>query len=252
MTDVELVTRNINAFICNNVYSSDMTDKIIQFCQEYYDKPAHSLTEIKMQKNKKLKGDVFEIFCKKYFQHAFKIKFKNVWLLSEVPEEVLGNLKLDNHDLGIDIIAEDMNNKFYAIQAKYRKKQYKLKHGIPWKQLATFYGLVNKTGPWEKHIVITNADYVRHIGKKTFKDISVCYGTLKKIKQEEWIKMGEMQGSSINPEIIEEKEPEPEKPKRKKGNKLCEGRKNRLTMDQIREKRLEYFSKENFASSNGL
>ena len=173
--------------------SINIFDKFIEHCQNYYEGPAHSLAEIRLKHNTKIKGDIFEHFALKYFQHAYNhkntIKFTNLWLLKDVPEEILSHLKLTRNDLGIDLLAVDNALKYYAIQAKYRKKGYKATHGISWKQLSTFYGLINRTGPYVKAIVITNADYVRHIGKKTQQDQSICYGSLSKISIDNWVAM---------------------------------------------------------------
>ncbi|GAG84464.1 unnamed protein product, partial [marine sediment metagenome] len=113
------------------------------------------------------------------------------------------------------------DNKYYAIQCKFRKlNPLKKKTGIPWKQLSTFYALVYKTGPYEKHIVMTNTNFVRHVGKKTKKDLSICYGTFKNIGQFDWIKM------------ISNKE-----------NKIQDLKKESINLKlvQLREKRLKYY-----------
>tara|TARA_R100001163_G_C5068510_1_gene209042 strand:- start:14167 stop:14865 length:699 start_codon:yes stop_codon:yes gene_type:complete len=173
-------------------------------CRLYYDKPAHSIREIKENMNTKLKGDIFEHLSYKYFKHCMKLQ--DVWLLKDAPAEILTKLNLRKHDLGIDLIGRDSRNRFYAIQAKYRKKnQYKSKNVLGWKTLSTFYGLVVKTGPWFKHVIITNADYVRHIGgKKTFKDKSICLGTLRGIKLHQWQEMAELKSYSLIDESREE------------------------------------------------
>ena len=105
---------------------------------------------------------------------------------------------LKSSDLGIDLVARNTKGEFYAIQAKYRKKGYKLKTGISWKTLSTFYALCNRTGPYKRHIIITNADYVRHIGHKTKLDYSICIGTLKNITIDNWLKIANLQGHSLN------------------------------------------------------
>lgn len=185
----------ITSYYANN--SINIFDKFIDICQQYYDGPAHSIAEIKLKQNTKLKGDIFEHFAHKYLQHAYKTTFTNIWLLKDTPEEVLTKLKLKRHDLGIDLLAVDSSDKYYAIQAKYRKKGYKSVHGISWRQLSTFYALVNRTGPYERCIVITNADFVRHIGKKTKQDQSICHGTLSKLPMDSWIKMANIPGQTL-------------------------------------------------------
>lgn len=199
--------------------SKSIFERVIEFCQEHYEGPASTISEIKLKQNTKIKGDVFEHFAYLFFSHAYRIKFDNVWLLKDVPKEVLTSLGLKKNDLGIDLIAVK-NDNYYAIQAKYRKKGYKGHHGVSWKQLSTFYALVLKTGPFVKHIVITNADYVRHIGKKSPSDLSICYRTCNKISVESWLAMAKM-----------------------KENYIDENKSPVLDVETLREKRLAYFSK---------
>ena len=176
---------------------SNIFDKFISRCQLYYDRPAHSIGEIKLKMNKKLKGDIFEHFCYKYLLHCYP-NISNVWFLKDLPDDLCLKLSLKKNDLGIDLVAKDTHNKFYAIQAKYRKRnQYKPITVVGWKELSTFYGIVNKTGPFYKHIVITNANYIRHIGNKTIKDKSICYLSLKNIKLDQWLAMTNIVGHSL-------------------------------------------------------
>ena len=46
----------------------NLFDKFIIECQSYYEKPAHTLQEIKQRDNKKIKGDIFEEFCVLYLK----------------------------------------------------------------------------------------------------------------------------------------------------------------------------------------
>jgi predicted helicase len=141
--------------------------------------------------NKKVRGDVFEEFCVKYLKHVRKLT--NVWLLKDVPEELLTKLSLKRPDVGIDIIAEH-EGKHYAVQCKYKKHVSHKKNVVTWKQLSTFYALVLRTGPWSQYIIMTNCDYCRHMGKKTAKDVSICLRTFQNITQEQWVQMCELEG----------------------------------------------------------
>ena len=69
-----------------------------------------------------------------------------------------------------------------------------------------------------KHIVFTTANYVRRIGTKDNKDITIGYGKLSKINHFDWINMsGEVEKEIINT-------------------------KNKLSLEELREKRLEFYS----------
>ena len=82
--------------------------------------------------------------------------------------------------MGIDIVCMS-KGKYTAVQCKYKKHTSIKKNIVTWKQLSTFYALVLRTGPWEKYVVMTNCEYVRHMGKKTPKDLSICLRTFRKI-----------------------------------------------------------------------
>ena len=211
---------NLNWFIQNtlNHTTSNRFDYFVDMCQSQYDKPVNSLAEMRMRQNKKLRGDIFEEFCKRYLENHYSTPLKNVWLFSEVPQEVKEKLGLRNQDLGIDIIALDFKGRYYAVQVKYRKHNpHKQTQIIGWKQLSTFYALVYRSGPFHKHIVMTNVNGVRHITKKTSKDQSICKRRFQKMSYFDWKKMMD---SGVD-----------------------EGCVSSLTPEEVRQKRLEYYCK---------
>jgi hypothetical protein len=175
---------------------TSLFDLFLTECQKWYDQPAHTFTEMRVRDNKKVRGDVFEEFCVKYLKHVRKLK--QVWLLKDVPDELLTTLSLKRQDVGIDIVAES-DGKYYAIQCKYKKHVSHKKNVVTWKQLSTFYALVLRTGPWAQYIVMTNCDYCRHMGKKTAKDVSICLKTLQNITTAQWVEMCELSGQPVQP-----------------------------------------------------
>jgi hypothetical protein len=54
-----------------------------------------------------------------------------------------------------------------------------------------------RTGPWEKYVVMTNCSFVRHMGKKSKKDLSICLRTLQGISKEQWISMCGVEGHKM-------------------------------------------------------
>ena len=173
-------------------------DLFLTECQKWYDQPAHTFTEMRTRDNKKIRGDVFEEFCVQYLKHVSKLP--NVWLLKDVPEELLTKLSLKRPDVGIDIVAEK-DGKYYAVQCKYKKHVSFKKNVVTWKQLSTFYALVMRTGPWAQYIVMTNCDYCRHMGKKTSKDVSICLKTFQNITSEQWVQMCELEGEATGEKV---------------------------------------------------
>jgi len=171
----------------------NLFDEFVKECEASYTKPAHTLAELRQRNNKKIRGDIFEDFCILYLRY---IKgYDTVWLLKDVPNDILYSLSMKRQDMGIDIIISSPDG-FYAVQCKYKKAE-KRKTCISWSALSTFYALCLRTGPWNKYIVMTTADYIRHQGPKTEKDLSICSGSLKAIQSEDWLKMCEMNETDV-------------------------------------------------------
>jgi hypothetical protein len=166
--------------------ATNLWDEFEAACRTFYDAPAHSFVDMRTRDNKKIRGDMFEDFCVEYLKHVKG--YDNVWLLEDVPEELLTKLSMQRRDVGIDLVAEK-GGKYSAIQCKYKKQETMKTKIVTWKALSTFYALCMRTGPWDKYIVMTNCSYVRHMGKKTPKDLSYGLGTLRKTTKEEWLKM---------------------------------------------------------------
>jgi len=255
MNNLELFLKDeINKKINNN---KNGIDNLINICETFYNKPAHNLTELK-KRNTKLKGDIFECFCKLYLLKIYKLK--TVWYYSEIPDNIKNLLNLSKNDMGIDLLGLDNENRYYAIQAKYRnRKQENIKKiSITWKQLSTFYALCLNSGPYHKHIVITTADYVRHIGKKTEKDLTINYNKLLKIDHFSWLNLVNEENLFLN--IIKDQKSGKLKTNKTNKNNIINEINNeekddeeniieeniseeKITIEILRKKRIEYFSK---------
>jgi predicted helicase len=173
----------------------NLFDEFISECQKWYENPAHSLSEMRMRDNKKLRGDMFEEFSLLYLKYVKG--YKNVWLLKDVPDDVLEKLTMKRKDMGIDLIIETAETTYMAVQCKYKKHISTKKNILSWSALSTFYALCLRTGPWEKYIVMTNCVYTRHQGKKTKQDVSYCLKTLQNITKDEWLLMCNIHGQQI-------------------------------------------------------
>lgn len=91
-------------------------------------------------KTKLEKGKAFEELTKYYLEYnpVYKSKLKNVWLQSEITPTVLKKLNLPSNDQGIDLIAETVEGKFWAIQCKYlQEEEQRLSH----RAISTFVSL---------------------------------------------------------------------------------------------------------------
>lgn len=180
-------SRDLLKTLVKNTPSSapgNFMDVFLEQLAQYHDRKAHNLQEIQVRET-----NIFEEFSKFYLQK--KMNISNVWLLKEIPDEILEHLNLKRQDVGIDIIGLDDEGNFYACQAKYKNRstntKYKTKISVTWKEVSTFFSLVARTGPYKKYIIITTADYVRHMAPKSPKDVSICIGTLRRLKPEDFV-----------------------------------------------------------------
>lgn len=203
--------------------NQNIFESIMDRVKLHYEKPCNDIASFSRRTTKN-KGDVFEIFCQMYL---ISLDFyDHVWLLHETPKDIKDKLGLKNQDVGIDIVCQ-RKDKFYAVQVKYRKKpKHKLVNVLTWKQLSTFYALCARTGPFEKQIVMTNCDYVRHQGKgKNDSDYTIAYKRFANTKRKQWEKMIGFEG-----------------------NKLDDNK--NISKDKMREQRLKYFQAISDTSTN--
>lgn len=217
----------VQSWIRSALYQEQQTvfDYLLDRIRQDYETPCGTLQDFK-RKTTKHKGDVFEEFCVLYLQSLQK--FDHVWLLKDVPNDILENLGLTRRDMGIDIIAQN-GVKFTAVQAKYKKPTKNgLYNRLSWSACSTFYALVSRSGPWEKYWIITTAKGINRIGKKCKKDKSICLSGLKNIKTSLWWKMSGLQENGQQTVSTTQK----------------------MTQEQIRQQRLSHFSKLTFKKND--
>jgi len=201
---------------------------ILDTLRSYYDKPVNNILEFK-RKTTKNKGDIFEDYCVLYL--TAKYPNYKVYKLADIPIDLLKKFNLKSFDTGIDLIAINsftttdktiqikkdgiLVDKFikgktftfnYAIQCKYRKpNQRKEYSGLTWKSLSTFYATCSRTGGekgWNKHIVMTTADYVRRFGRKNAKDWTIAKNTFMNTSREVYDKIIGDIGYKLNDEVV--------------------------------------------------
>ena len=182
-------------------------DRFIEELESYYNRSVSTIAEMKQRNDKKAKGTIWELFCQEWLR--CDPLYLNVWLFNEVPEEIRLLLKIGTVDNGIDIVAQVFAG-FVAIQCKYRGKGTK----VTWNTLSTFTGLCAVTGPWHKHIVMTNCAGVSRKIPRTPRDQSICLGSFRGTSRERWLKMTgtyvehrldeSVQTKSLNAEAVRE------------------------------------------------
>jgi hypothetical protein len=204
------LTKNkiIQEFVSKNIQTHENKfDCLMNEIETYIEGAvAHNMTELKEKaNNKKKKGDLFECFCFLYLQHV--LNHDQVWFYKDFPKELKEQFHLTKNDYGIDLLSKK-DGHYYAIQCKYKKPSDKIQI-ISWRSLSTFYAIVVKTGPWLKHITMTNVNGCKHIGEKSEKDWSICLGTFRNIDHFSWLKLSDTEDiPAIMPAIVIAGKPE--------------------------------------------
>ncbi len=105
---------------------------------------------------KKEKGDAFELLTKFYFKLSPKYSFYDeVWMFSDVPTQVIEELGIPSHDLGIDLIAKS-GHEYHAIQCKYHSDK---KQSVTFKEVSTFISLLESTTKFTQGYICSSADF---------------------------------------------------------------------------------------------
>ena len=193
---------------CLTKYDNNIVENIFKNIEDYSPK---DLNDIK--KLKQLKGSLFESWCLLYLKHIKK--YNNVWLLKDIPDDVLSKLSLKRNDQGIDLVCEH-NGKFICVQSKFRESKNK---SVNWKQLSTFYALCMKT-KMDAMLIMTNCSYIKRVGVKYDNETSICLKSFLSLTRKELEEMIGIKPHKLSDEV---------KPK----------------IEDIRELRLKYFQNDN-------
>lgn len=153
-------------------------DAIIHGITMDFTKCVSNMKDMQERDSMKRKGDIWELFCKDWLLATGE--YQAVYLLDEYNAQFGCITRQDN---GIDLLAQTTTG-WHAIQCKYRSKGY-----VTWKMLSTFIALCERTGPWDKYIVMTNAPGVTHKLPRTPKDKSICYRRFANTPREHWMRI---------------------------------------------------------------
>lgn len=177
------VKKEINSLLSRHE-TKDVFDKLVQSILYHYERPVHTLSELKKRDLKTSVGTTWENFCCLWISSSGK--YDAVWNLSEWREyatSLPSSYHLTKQDNGIDLVAHNSHG-YHAIQCKWRKKGK-----VTWTSLSTFVGLCSRTGPWTTEIVMTNGTGVTSKVPRTKRDVSLCVGRFRSTKREQWLKM---------------------------------------------------------------
>ncbi|UII29057.1 DEAD/DEAH box helicase family protein [Fulvivirga maritima] len=128
-------------------------------------------------------GKIFEVLTQLYFQYSpiEKDNFINVWLFEEVPTAVRNKLNLGNQDYGADLILEDIDRKFYAVQCKFKNNE---STRLNWTsdKIANLFAFCPNA---DHYVVFTNAADLDEVSKTRYKNFTLYSVTnLQEIKSD--------------------------------------------------------------------
>lgn len=175
----------IRAAISSAKDTSEIFSKVVERFESFYSRPSANITSLR-RSTKQEKGQWWEHFCLMYLKAK---KYGTCFLLGDLPEDILEGLGLTRRDNGIDIIVEHENG-YFAVQAKWRSNPHKKSRiQLTWTKLATFFALASRTGPFLKHIVMTNCHSIKRNGNKWKMDQTIARAGFEGCSREFWQQM---------------------------------------------------------------
>ena len=96
-----------------------------------------------------LKGAVFEELTRLYLitEPTYKTKLRAVWHHSEIPQNVLDDLKLPRPEIGVDLVALARDGTYWAIQCKFHQDPSR---NVTYDELSTFFSITERKNTYEK------------------------------------------------------------------------------------------------------
>ena len=107
---------------------------------------------------KKIKGNAFELLTILFLINdpIYSTKLRNVWHSSNLPFQILDFLGLQKPEVGVDIIAEDNDGKYWSIQCKFHQD---VNTNITYEEVSQFFGITERSSTYQKlsHRIISTS-----------------------------------------------------------------------------------------------
>jgi len=125
---------------------------------------------------------LFEYFAKAYFiiEPEQAQLYKHVWLYHEIPLQIKEKLSFPLNDFGIDLLLEDYQNRYFAVQCKFKNDEQSV---LQWTKdkLGNAFGLAEKC---DFVIFFTNASNIHTVAKEREKLKFIGLSDLLELKSE--------------------------------------------------------------------
>ncbi len=146
--------------------------------------------ELLQNESDEIKGKAFELFCICYLSTNFIYKnlLNKVWHESDCPKEIYTDkLHLLKPEIGVDLICEDNNKKYWAVQCKYR---YPATDNLTYDKVSSFFDVTEREKT-KKHLsnrlLITSTINLSERIKEVHDDFNCLnYGGLDELTQNDF------------------------------------------------------------------
>lgn len=120
-------------------------------------------------------GKLFEYFSKYFFicNPLYQYEYKNVWLFDEIPLGIKKELNINHTDHGIDLLLEDKNCCFIAVQCKFKNDE-ESKLGWSKDKLGNLFGFASSI---MQLIIFSNASEIDDVSKT--RTDNLCFFSIK-------------------------------------------------------------------------
>ena len=167
-----------------------------------------SLYNTSLQKDGKkstLAGKLFEYFAKYYFicHPLYQNEFNNIWLFEEIPLDVKVSLNINHVDHGIDLLLEDKNNSYIAVQCKFKNDE-NCTLGWSKDKLGNLFGFASEI---DKLIIFSNASEIDDVSKTRTENL--CFLSIKDLLELDEVFFNNLQTYLQNATRLSYKKAEP-------------------------------------------
>ena len=112
------------------------------------------------------KGRAFEDLTRFHLltDPTLSTKINSVWNHSEVPQKIVDELGLQQPKIGVNLVAEDRDGKYWAIQCKFHQDRTQ---NVTYEELSTFFSITGRDKTYSRYLANvcrpTLGQYLKHL-----------------------------------------------------------------------------------------
>ena len=141
------------------------------------------------------RGDAFEVFVEAYLPTQPIAQAETIWAANSVPVAIRKQLNLPSSDFGADGVYRDRNGNLVVYQVKFRTGRTSL----PWRDLATFFGIAEKA---DQRVLLTNSNAIAHVAEQRTDFHSFRGADFERLEASDFERMAEWLASGVVKPIV--------------------------------------------------